>query len=83
MKNFSREDFRKALKAGSYTITDVDNGLALYVTEDHAGRHWGMKLVCDDEGRNRSEVVEEALNCMAEDQHPRLMTKIGERFFWK
>ncbi len=83
MKQFSRDDFRKALKAGHYTITDIDNGLAVYVTEDRAGRHWGMKLVCDDEGRSRSEVVDEALECMAPDQHPRLMAKIGDRFFWK
>ncbi len=83
MKQFSRDDFRKALKAGHYTVTDVDNGLAVYVTEDHAGHHWGMKLVCDEDNRSRSEVVDEALECMAQDQHPRLMAKIGDRYFWK
>ncbi len=70
MKQFSRDDFRKALKAGHYTVTDLDNGLAVYVTEDRAGHYWGMRLVCDEDNRTQAEVVNEALECMATDQQP-------------
>ena len=84
MKTMNRAEFRKALTAGNYLITDRDDGLATYVVSDKAGHLWGMKLLCNEDDHDFAEdVANEAIHGMAEDQHPRLMAKIGDRYFWK